>query len=72
MAQLPIAKENAEMDMRKGVVVNVGMEAAVGLGPKLCAVRQRTLIYDLDYNVMYTSFSTQYNTSLQVPVRKRC
>lgn len=65
MARLLTAMENAEMDTRKWVVVNVGMEPAVGLGLRLIAVRaQRTLIYNLNYNVIYTSSSAQYNTYL--------
>lgn len=65
MARLLTAMENAEMDTRKWVVVNVGMEPAVGLGRRLIAVRvQRTLIYDLNYNVMNTPSSAQYNTYL--------
>lgn len=64
MARLLTAMENAEMDTRKWVVVNVGMEPAVGLGRRLIAVRVQTLIYDLNYNVMNTPSSAQYNTYL--------
>lgn len=55
MALLPTARENAKMDMKKRVVVRVGMEAAVGLGLRPCAVEaQMTLFYDPNHCVTCT------------------
>jgi hypothetical protein len=60
MVQLLIARENAHLDGMKGVVVSVGMEAAVGLGARPCAVKaQMKLVHNCNHYIMFNRYVTQ-------------